>query len=142
VREKNWLSTSPGLVEAPKKCRCAKCAGGKVTVLELKCEPQTWPGHWERWPVANAMRTLLRVAAQDSRVVLENRLSPRATAWSHDPMRFTEGPIPAPLPCFLDSILGVEASAGRYRKPLDTGSKPRLQSYNPPVRRHFGNLEL
>jgi len=73
VREKELVEyIARGLVEAPEEVSVREVRGGKVTVLELKVNRKDMGrviGKDGR--VANAMRTLLRVAAQDSRVVLE-----------------------------------------------------------------------
>ena len=73
MREKELVEyIARGLVEAPEEVSVREVRGGKVTVLELKVNRKDMGrviGKDGR--VANAMRTLLRVAAQDSRVVLE-----------------------------------------------------------------------
>jgi hypothetical protein len=73
VREKELVEyIARGLVEAPEDVSVREVRGGKVMVLELKVNRKDMGrviGKDGR--VANAMRTLLRVAAHDSRVVLE-----------------------------------------------------------------------
>lgn len=73
MREKELVEyIAKGLVEAPEEVSVREVRGGKVTVLELKVGRKDMGrviGKDGR--VANAIRTLLRVAAQDSRVVLE-----------------------------------------------------------------------
>jgi predicted RNA-binding protein YlqC (UPF0109 family) len=73
MREKELVEyIARGLVEAPEEVAVREVRGGKVTVLELKVNRKDMGrviGKDGR--VANAMRTLLRVAARDSRVVLE-----------------------------------------------------------------------
>jgi predicted RNA-binding protein YlqC (UPF0109 family) len=73
VNEKELVEyIARGLVDAPDEVSVREARGGKVTVLELKVNRKDMGrviGKDGR--VANAMRTLLRVAARDSRVVLE-----------------------------------------------------------------------
>jgi predicted RNA-binding protein YlqC (UPF0109 family) len=73
VREKELVEyIAKGLVESPEDVSVRETRGGKVTVLDLKVNRKDMGrviGKDGR--VANAMRTLLRVAAQDERVVLE-----------------------------------------------------------------------
>ena len=73
MREKELVEfIARGIVENPDEVSVREVHRGKVTVLELRVDHQDVGrviGKDGR--VANAMRTLLRVAAQDSRVVLE-----------------------------------------------------------------------
>ncbi len=73
MREKELVEyIAKGLVEAPEEVSVRETRGGKVTVLELKVNRKDMGrviGKDGR--VANAMRTLVKVAAQDERVVLE-----------------------------------------------------------------------
>jgi 16S rRNA processing protein RimM len=105
VREKELVEyIARGLVEAPEEVSVREVRGGKVTVLELKVNRKDMGrviGKDGR--VANAMRTLLRVAAQDSRVVLEIDLARAPRAWYCDSC--VQRRHPAPLPCFWDVFL-------------------------------------
>jgi predicted RNA-binding protein YlqC (UPF0109 family) len=73
VKEKELVEyMAQGLVENPDAVVVKELRGGKVLVLELHVDRKDVGrviGKDGR--VANAMRTLLRVAAQDRRVVLE-----------------------------------------------------------------------
>jgi hypothetical protein len=73
VREKELVEfIARGIVDNPDEVSVREVRGGKVTVLELRVDRKDVGrviGKDGR--VANAMRTLLHVAAQDQRVVLE-----------------------------------------------------------------------
>lgn len=73
MREKELVEfIARGIVDNPDEVSVREVRGGKVTVLELRVDRKDVGrviGKDGR--VANAMRTLLHVAAQDQRVVLE-----------------------------------------------------------------------
>lgn len=73
MKEKELVEfIAKGIVENPDEVSVREVRGGKVTVLELRVDRKDVGrviGKDGR--VANAMRTLLHVAAQDRRVVLE-----------------------------------------------------------------------